>query len=132
MIFGLTIEKILVIGLIAAMILGPERLPRYAAMLGQLTKRARGYLDGAKDRLREEVGDDVDWRSLDPRRYDPRRIVRQALLDDGPVPAPLQRQSPEPDESHTPSPDRQEDTAHDEAESHEMAMGGGVGQPDRS
>ncbi|MGL5860798.1 MAG: hypothetical protein ACRCY9_06050, partial [Phycicoccus sp.] len=25
--------------------------------------------------------DDVDWQALDPRRYDPRRIVREALLD---------------------------------------------------
>jgi sec-independent protein translocase protein TatB len=36
----------------------------------------------AKQRLREEVGDDVDWQQLDPRRYDPRRIVREALLDE--------------------------------------------------
>ena len=25
---------------------------------------------------------DVDWRKLDPRQYDPRTIVRQALLED--------------------------------------------------
>ena len=30
--------------------------------------------------------DDVDWRTLDPRQYDPRRIIREALLDDAPVP----------------------------------------------
>jgi sec-independent protein translocase protein TatB len=129
-IFGLTVEKLLVIGLIAAMILGPERLPKYAAMLGEFVKRARGYVDGAKDRLREEVGDDVDWRSLDPRQYDPRRIVRQALLDDSPVP--IQQPSPARHESHTPSSDQQEDTVHENAEPHEMALGGGLGQPDRS
>ena len=27
-----------------------------------------------------------DWRTLDPRQYDPRRIIREALLDDAPVP----------------------------------------------
>jgi sec-independent protein translocase protein TatB len=90
MMFGLTMEKILVIGLIAAMLLGPERLPKYAAMLGQFTVRAREFLNGAKERMREEMGDDfddVDWRQLDPRQYDPRRIIREALLDDAPVAA---------------------------------------------
>jgi sec-independent protein translocase protein TatB len=26
--------------------------------------------------------DDIDWQQFDPRQYDPRRIVREALLDD--------------------------------------------------
>ena len=40
---------------------------------------------GAKEQLREEVGDeivDMDWRKLDPRQYDPRRIIKEALLDE--------------------------------------------------
>jgi sec-independent protein translocase protein TatB len=35
--------------------------------------------------MREEMGpefDEVDWKKLDPRQYDPRRIIREALLDD--------------------------------------------------
>jgi sec-independent protein translocase protein TatB len=32
--------------------------------------------------LRSEFGEDVDWASLDPRQYDPRKIVRDALFDD--------------------------------------------------
>ena len=38
--------------------------------------------NGAKDRMRDEMGpdfDDVDWKKLDPRQYDPRRIIREAL-----------------------------------------------------
>lgn len=88
MIFGLTIEKLLLIGLVAALILGPERLPRYAESLAGLTKRAREWVTTAKTRVRDEMGedfDDVDWRTLDPRQYDPRRIIREALLDDAPV-----------------------------------------------
>jgi sec-independent protein translocase protein TatB len=86
MIFGLTIEKLVVIGVIAAFLVGPERLPKYAAMLAQLTKRARETLNGARERMRDELGEDfdVDWRKLDPRQYDPRRIIREALLDDPP------------------------------------------------
>lgn len=89
MIFGLTIEKLLLIGLVAALIVGPERLPRYAESLAAFTRRARDWLSSAKTRMRDEMGedfDDVDWRTLDPRQYDPRRIIREALLDDAPVP----------------------------------------------
>ena len=88
MIFGLTIETLLLIGLVAALILGPERLPRYAESLAGLTKRAREWVSTARTRVRDEMGedfDDVDWRTLDPRQYDPRRIIREALLDDAPV-----------------------------------------------
>ena len=88
MIFGLTIEKLLLIGLVAALIIGPERLPRYAESLAQFTRRAREWVSTAKTRVKDEMGedfDDVDWRTLDPRQYDPRRIIREALLDDAPV-----------------------------------------------
>ncbi|MET0672434.1 MAG: Sec-independent protein translocase TatB [Microbacterium pygmaeum] len=89
MFFGITIEKLLLIGLIAGLLIGPERLPRYAETLARFTKRAREYVTNAKSRVKEEMGgdfDDVDWRTLDPRQYDPRRIIREALLDDAPVP----------------------------------------------
>jgi sec-independent protein translocase protein TatB len=45
----------------------------------------RGLADSAKERMKEEMGpefDDVDWQKLDPRQYDPRRIIRDALLTD--------------------------------------------------
>lgn len=88
MMFGLTIEKLLLFGLVAALVIGPERLPRYAEALATFTKRARDWVSSARSRMREEMGDDfddVDWRTLDPRQYDPRRIIREALLDDAPV-----------------------------------------------
>ncbi|KQP71690.1 MULTISPECIES: hypothetical protein [Microbacterium] len=97
MIFGLTIEKLLLIGLVAALILGPERLPRYAESLAGLTKRARTWVTTARTRMRDEMGedfDDVDWRTLDPRQYDPRRIIREALLDDAPVASIAASQAP--------------------------------------
>ncbi|MFB7844747.1 Sec-independent protein translocase TatB [Microbacterium sp. NPDC056052] len=88
MFFGITIEKLLVIGVIAALLVGPERLPGYAESFARLVKKAGDYMRGAKDRMREEVGpeiDELDWRKLDPRQYDPRRIIRDALLDDSPA-----------------------------------------------
>src|SRR5215217_265761 len=89
MFFGLTIEKVLLIGVIAAILIGPERLPRYAEGLARWTTKAREFMRGARTRVKEEMGEDfedVDWRKLDPRQYDPRRIIREALLDDAPVP----------------------------------------------
>jgi len=83
--FGLTFDKLLVIAVIAVFLLGPERLPGYAAQLAKLVKNVRKMADGAKDRLRDEMGpdfDDVDWQKLDPRQYDPRRIIREALTED--------------------------------------------------
>jgi sec-independent protein translocase protein TatB len=89
MFFGLTIEKLLLIGLVAGLLIGPERLPRYVESLTKFAKRAREYVSTAKTKMKDEMGsdfDDVDWRTLDPRQYDPRRIIREALLDDAPVP----------------------------------------------
>jgi sec-independent protein translocase protein TatB len=85
-VFGLDFEKLLVIGFIAVIILGPQRLPKYAAQLGRLVRSLRSMANDARDRLRDEMGpefDDVDWQKLDPRQYDPRRIIRDALVDDG-------------------------------------------------
>lgn len=82
---GLTIDKILVILVIALILLGPERLPGYAKKLGELVRSVKRMADGAKDRLREEMGpefDEVDWKQLDPRQYDPRRIIKDALVED--------------------------------------------------
>ena len=92
MFFGLTIEKILLIGVIAGLLIGPERLPQYAERFAHFVRRAGEFMRGAKDKVKEEVGpeiNDLDWRKLDPRQYDPRRIIRDALLDDAPPsPAP--------------------------------------------
>ena len=83
--FGLTFDKLLIIAIIAVFLIGPDRLPGYAAQLARLVKSLRGMADGAKERMREEMGpefDEVDWKKLDPRQYDPRRIIREALVDD--------------------------------------------------
>ncbi|NLB47974.1 MAG: translocase [Microbacteriaceae bacterium] len=82
---GLTFDKIFLVLVIALVILGPDKLPGYAQKLGQFVRSAKRMADGAKDRLRDEMGpefDDVDWKQLDPRQYDPRRIIRDALVED--------------------------------------------------
>ena len=73
------------LAVLAVLILGPDKLPAYAQQLARLVKEVRRMAAGAKEQLREEVGDeiaDIDWRKLDPRQYDPRKIIKDALLDD--------------------------------------------------
>ena len=82
--FGINGSEFIVLLVVAAVVLGPERLPQYAAQLGRLVRELRRMAQGASQQMREELGpefDDIDWRKLDPRQYDPRRIVREALAD---------------------------------------------------
>ena len=86
--FGLTIEKLFLIGLIAILVVGPDRLPGYAAQFARLITRMRDMARGAETRLKDEFGDDIsiaELKKLDPRQYDPRRIIRDAL-NDNPAP----------------------------------------------
>jgi sec-independent protein translocase protein TatB len=88
--FGLTIEKLILIGIIAIFLIGPDRLPAYSAQFARLIRQLRDMASGAKERMREEMGpdfDDVDWKKLDPRQYDPRRIIREALQEGSVAPA---------------------------------------------
>lgn len=83
--FGINGAELGILLLVAVIVVGPERLPGYAEQLGGWVRTLRSLLRTAKDRVTEELGDDVkdvDWASLDPRRYDPRRIVREALFDE--------------------------------------------------
>lgn len=71
---------------LAFVLIGPDRLPEYAAKLGRGVRQLRRLAEGAKVQLREQMGpefDDIDWTAYDPRQYDPRRIVREALASDG-------------------------------------------------
>lgn len=78
--FGLTIEKLFVVAVLAAVVIGPRRLPDYAARLGALVRRMTVLAADARQRVAEETGA-ADWRTLDPRQYDPRRIIREAWAD---------------------------------------------------
>lgn len=76
--------EIIFLAVLAVFVLGPERLQEYAAKLARLVRRVRRMADGARSQLRDQLGDEfdeVDWRAYDPRQYDPRRIVREALAN---------------------------------------------------
>ena len=85
--FGISGEKLVILGVLAAIVLGPERLPYYAQQLAKMIKSLKKFADGAKDQLSAEVGEELDWKKLDPRQYDPRRIIREALVEEDPYDA---------------------------------------------
>lgn len=107
MVFGINGGELLILAVLAVLILGPDKLPTYAQQLARLVKELRRMATGAREQLREEVGDeiaDIDWRKLDPRQYDPRKIIKDALLDDfddavaaAKEPAPKPRALPAPE-----------------------------------
>ena len=83
--FGITGGEAIIILIVALVIIGPERVPEYAQKFKELVKTIRGYATGATEDLKETLGpefSDMDWRKLDPRQYDPRVIVREALMED--------------------------------------------------
>lgn len=82
--FGVNGWEVVLVALIAVFVLGPDRLPEYAAKLARGIRKARVMAEGAKVQLKDQLGpeyDDINWRQYDPRQYDPRRIVKEALLD---------------------------------------------------
>ena len=83
--FGLSAEKLLLLALLAVLIIGPERLPYYAKQMGEWVKKGKRMIDNAQVQMKSELGDgfeDLDWKKLDPRQYNPRRIIREALAEE--------------------------------------------------
>lgn len=82
--------EILVIIFVILVVVGPDKMPQAAAQLGRGVRRGKALVREAKARLREELGpelQDINLKNLDPRQYDPRKIVRDALRDDPDLPA---------------------------------------------
>ena len=85
--FGIDTWEFLILVVLGAFLIGPERLPEYLAKFREWVKQARDMAQGARSQLKEQMGpefQDVDWRQYDPRQYDPRKIIREALFDEEP------------------------------------------------
>lgn len=84
-VFGINGNEFIVLLLVLVVIIGPQRLPEYTRKLTQWVRQLRLFLDNAKAQIAEEVGPelaDLNLQDLDPRNYDPRKIVRDALGED--------------------------------------------------
>ncbi len=77
-------DELAIIIVLAIIIIGPQRMPEYAAKLARGIRQMRVMADGARSQLRDQMGpefEDINWRQYDPRQYDPRKIVRDALRE---------------------------------------------------
>jgi sec-independent protein translocase protein TatB len=111
--FDIGFDKVVLIAIIVGAVIGPKRLPVAAATLARYLRRLRTFIDDTKAAVETELGTEpgeFDWQRLDPRQYDPRRIIRDAFYDDVETEStttPLEDEPPN-DDSHVPpgSPNR--------------------------
>ncbi len=78
--FDLDFSKILVLGVVALIVFGPERLPAVAAQAGRALRELRRMADGAKSELQENLG--PEFSQFDLADMNPRRFVRKHLMDE--------------------------------------------------
>ncbi|MBY6352324.1 Sec-independent protein translocase subunit TatA/TatB [Rhodococcoides corynebacterioides] len=86
--FGLTLEKLFLVAVIAGVVLGPARLPDYARQLARGVRSLRQFVDTTRAAAEQDLGMPLrrsEWESVNLRQYDPRRIVRDALEEPSPV-----------------------------------------------
>lgn len=78
--FDLSVTKILVLGVLALIIFGPDQLPRLAGQAGRALRDLRRLAESAKADLQEGLGpefQDFDFNDLNPRSF-----VRKHLWDE--------------------------------------------------
>ena len=80
--------EIVVLGLAALFIFGPERLPTLAKDAAAGLKKVREAITGVREQVNESFGDDLgELRDLDLRKYHPKTFIRTQLLGDDDEPA---------------------------------------------
>lgn len=77
--FGVGLQEMALIAIVAVLVFGPDRIPEMARQAGRFIKRMKGYADAARDDLRQELG--PDYADLELRDLDPRTIVRKHILE---------------------------------------------------
>jgi sec-independent protein translocase protein TatB len=78
-VFGIGLPELFVIALVAALFLGPDKLPELARQAGAVMRKAKRFADAARDELREELG--PDYADLELRDLDPRTVVRKHIIE---------------------------------------------------
>jgi sec-independent protein translocase protein TatB len=74
--------EIIVLGLAALFIFGPERLPDLAKDAAVGLKKLRSAISGVRAQVNDSLGDDLpELRDLDLRKYHPRTFIRSQLFE---------------------------------------------------
>ena len=78
--FDLSIEKILVLVVLALIIFGPDQLPKIAGQAGKALRDLRRIAESAKADLQEGLG--PEFRDFDINELHPKNFVRKHLWDE--------------------------------------------------
>ena len=88
--FDIGTGELLALAVLALLVLGPEKLPRYAAEAARFLRQVRSLASDARAEVRRELGPELD--GLDLREINPRALLRKHVLegldDDEPVSRP--------------------------------------------
>jgi sec-independent protein translocase protein TatB len=72
--------ELVVLGIVAIIVLGPDRLPGLARDAARMIKTLRELATGARTQLRDELG--PEFADVDLRNLNPRRALQQMILGD--------------------------------------------------
>jgi sec-independent protein translocase protein TatB len=78
--FDLSFFKLVMLGVIALVVFGPERLPGMAAQAGRALRELRRMAEGARSELQENLP--PEFSQLDVADLNPKRFVRKHLMDE--------------------------------------------------
>jgi sec-independent protein translocase protein TatB len=76
----LNFTKLLMLGVVALLIFGPDRLPGIAAQAGRALRELRRMAEGAKSELQENLG--PEFSNFDIADLNPRTFVRKHLVEE--------------------------------------------------
>lgn len=100
--FDLSMTKLLILGAIAMLVFGPDKLPQVARDAGRMLRQMRAFAQQARTELKSELGDAVG--DFDIADLNPRAFVRKHLLDDLDDAPPATMSSPTTSMSSAPLP----------------------------
>ena len=78
--FDVSFTELLVVGVVALVVIGPERLPKVARTIGHLVGRAQRYVNDVKSDIQREVELD-DLRKLKDQMQDAAQSVKTSFAD---------------------------------------------------
>lgn len=78
--FDLSMTKLLVLGVIALIVFGPDKLPQAARDAGRMLRQLRSFAQQARADLKSELGDTIG--DFDVTDLNPRTFVRKHLFED--------------------------------------------------
>jgi sec-independent protein translocase protein TatB len=104
----LSMTKLVVLGIVAMVVFGPDKLPQLARDAGRMLRQFREIANQARADLKSELGDtvgDFDFADLNPKTFVRKHLLDDPVPDAGVTPAAAQPSAvPAPPAPHAPVP----------------------------